>query len=197
MKLACFDRYLLTFIYAGVLILVLCFINYADKISMLMRMGMVLVTMLLLIQPMNIREWLLPGFLYDGYSEKYEDDIAILQEYVEAGENVYLISQGDIAGEARNILMYEVSPIKFQTYNFSLGNPKFEGDYRTVMMSVPELMTEMEGYDYLYIYKSDEDIAEYYGELFENAGQIDDEQLYKINREDGQIKMVLVNNNME
>ena len=193
LKLACFDRYLLTYIYGSVIILVLCFINFADKITLVIRMGVALAVMILLIEPITIKEWLLPGFLYEGYSKKYEDDIAILQEYVGEEEKVYLISQGDIAGEARNILMYEVSPIQFQMYNFSLGNPKFEGDSRTVMLSVPELLGELEGYDYMYIYESDEDISRYYGELFENPDLINDEQLYKINRVNDEVQMILVN----
>ncbi len=145
----------------------------------------------LLINPETFEKWLLPGFEYERFADKYDDDMNIIEESTPENAAIYLIVQGDVAGEARNVLMYEMTPRKFQTYNFSLGDSKFDGDYRTVKLTVEELEKEMEGYNYLYICQADADIEKYYGELFDNPEDIANKQMYIIKREQNKISKLI------
>lgn len=182
LDLACFERYMLTYVYASVLIIILYVLMHFEYHYIEIKMFCIIFVCGLLINPETFDNWLLPGFEYERFANKYDDDIEIIEDTTPDNASIYLIAQGDVAGETRNVLMYEATPRRFQTYNFSLGDSKFEGDYRTVKLTPSELEKEMQGYNYLYINQADGDIAKYYGEFFENPTDIANRQMYYIER---------------
>lgn len=106
-----------------------------------------------------------------------------LLENVENDEKVYFIAT-NTTGYEYYVAKYEATPVKLNSYGWSLSNePYYEGDVWTQMVTAEDWKQQLlYEYDYVYLYNIDEKFIENYGTLFYNIKDINNNQLYKVNK---------------
>lgn len=90
---------------------------------------------------------------------------------------IYFIAQ-NTKGEEYYTAQYISSPIKLNDGKFSIGKPYNIDDIWTIDISVIKWEQELFNFDYVYIYKTDGEFFNIYGELF--SSEIKNNSLYKI-----------------
>ena len=184
--LASYDRYLGTFWYAILMVIfceVICMVQGKD-LAKLPNLGIIaILAYVLFTSPASI--YLTLNRTYD--SKTYNDDLELISSNVSENEKVYIISQG--TNGSHNVrLKYLLNPIETNpTYGsaFIFGE-KDSGSPWVSDQSKEELAKNLEGYEYVYVYISDDYLVENYQSLFDSP--LESGQLYK--NVDGKLKLV-------
>lgn len=106
-------------------------------------------------------------------------------ENVKSDEKVYFIAT-NTNGAEYYISKYEATPVKVNSYGWSISNePYNEEDIWTQVLTAEQWKQQLVyEYDYVYLYIIDEKFIENYGSLFYNIEAMENNQLYKINKEE-------------
>lgn len=184
--LASYDRYLGTFWYAILMVIfcdVICMVQEKD-LAKLPNLGTIaILAYVLFTSPASI--YLTLNRTYD--SKTYNEDLELISSNVSENERVYIISQG--TNGSHNVrLKYLLNPIETNpTYGsaFIFGE-KDSGSPWVSDQSKEELVKNLEGYEYVYVYISDDYLVENYQSLFDSP--LKSGQLYK--NVDGKLKLV-------
>ena len=76
--------------------------------------------------------------------------------------------------------------------SWSIGEPFYEGDTRTVYFTAEEWRTILlQEYDYLALFHINEYFIENYGEIFSDSAQIEDNTLFYVNKTTGYLEKCL------
>ncbi len=128
---------------------------------------------------------------YASMRGKYQELIYKTNKHLKAKDNLYFIAT-DTNGYEYYIAKYELTPIKLNEGlgNWSIGNKYSESDIWTIEKTQNEWKEELvKKYDYVYLYKVDEEFIELYGDLF-ITDKINNNQLYKVDKENGKLDLV-------
>ncbi|MCL2819420.1 MAG: hypothetical protein FWD38_01090 [Oscillospiraceae bacterium] len=89
---------------------------------------------------------------------------------------------------------YEMTPIEISEYMlWSIGTPYYDGDIYTRNITLNEWLDILRrDYTYVYLEYIDEQFVTQFGGAFENVGQIQNNSLYKVTEQNGQIILVYV-----
>lgn len=115
----------------------------------------------------------------------------IVRENVKDNQKIYFIAT-NTEGKEFYTAKYEATPKKLSNiWNIS-NKPYFEGDIWTKIISPEEWKQDLiKNYDYVYLYIIDETFIENYGELFyNNIDTINNNQLYRVNKEETSKKIL-------
>jgi len=191
-KLASFNRYMdigyLSLYVTGFVILLYIINQYISKWNVLAILPL---CMLLYIMPFEgLEEFLTREEVQHSQHvyEKYNELISNVEKNCESGTRIYYIAQ-ETSGYERLLLCYATRPVKGNVHvPASIGEPFYEGDSFTRVISPKEWQTElMQEFDYVGLYKVNDYFIEVYGELFENPKEITNNSVYKINKENGML----------
>lgn len=132
--------------------------------------------------------------------ENKTNTVAVRNEYLEAektirknvniDERVYLIATCSKGLEFWT-LRYVISPIptNLEEIGWSIGEPYYEGDVWTRRIEPDAWIKNLtENYEYVYLYKVEEQFETKYGKLFDH--QIESNQLYKVDKKNAKLVFV-------
>ena len=193
MNLASYNRYSFTFLLAIYLYNTMCIIDSTSKKDTQKRDVLILIIILLFITPHNsIKKIFIKNKETKEEAIEFRENYKGINKYinkVEDGKKVYYISCGS-KGLDYHISKYEMISGKIKVdndssidnYNWSLGEPRFEGDIWSTNISLKEFENKLfnNSYDYVYVFKADDVFKDKYGELFKEE-EIKDETMYKVN----------------
>ncbi len=136
------------------------------------------------------------------HRDNVQKSIAIRNPYVEIVEKanalvdqkdsrIYVISQEDKGFDCW-VLKFNLRPAQTNYTGWSIGVPFYEGDIWTDDLNAKEWQNSLiaENYDYVLIYKLNEYFVENYSCNFENIEDIDENNLYKLNRDTGLLELI-------
>lgn len=108
----------------------------------------------------------------------------VILENCDSDDQVYFISQEEVGFDAR-IARFSARPVSVSSAcGWSLGKPYSERDDYSRDISAEEWMDVlMRDYDYVAVYRSNDYFVDTFGTLFENAEEIADGTLYRINKQ--------------
>lgn len=133
----------------------------------------------------------------------YRNALQVRQEYVEITDNitnlckegsaVYIISQAT-TGFDKWVLKFNIRPntINEDFGSWSIGDgPFYDGDIWTVQKSCKEWKEELlSSYDYVALYRVNDYFRSTYGKLFKEPGAIQDNSLFRVNKDKGYLERV-------
>ena len=191
LNLLSFHRYIGTYALAVILIIIMLFVKkYGSNINKLLKISMINFAIILLFVdlPSLIN---MTVFTRDSVRNTinirstYQNSKGTIEANVNDNERVYFISTDD-DGIDFYISRYEITPIKVNlNYAWSIGDPYNEQDIWTIQKTKDEWQNELiKNYDYVYLFDVDPQFIERYQSLFSVSSDIiDDNQLYKINKD--------------
>lgn len=204
-RLASFRRYIGSYIVAmlsAFIVINMCLLKNKSKESLKLLMGL-FVPMLFLFDFQSLIDITLKARI------SVENTLEIREEYIQMADIVddYADVEDDVFFIATNttginfwMARYELSPIKVQnsnsykdsiTYMWSIGVPYYEGDIWTFNISSDDWKQLLiDEYEYVYLFKVDEQFIDIYGDLFDN--EIQEKQLYKVISNDNELKLELL-----
>lgn len=127
-----------------------------------------------------------------------DDSIAIRKNYdvattkiknnTENNDKIYVISQ-NTTGFDYWVIRFSVRPNQINSGAWSIGNKYYEKDIWTLQINAEKWYYNLinDNYDYVYIYKCDENFVTQFSSLFEDTEQIKNNSLYRIGE-----KLILV-----
>lgn len=124
--------------------------------------------------------------------EPYETAIANLPEEIDGDDKIYVLSQ-NTSGFDYWVLKYSLRPNEINENNtWSIGKPYNKEDIWTRNYSQTEWMNKLieEEYDYVYIYKADNQFISQYAELFITTEDIDEQTLFIVDKKIKKLKLV-------
>ncbi len=106
-------------------------------------------------------------------------------------EKIYFIAQESNGYEYWISNYYAFPNSYYGTWNWSLGEPFYDGDIWTISKTAEEWRAElMEHCDYVAIHNINDYFLETYSGLFENPEEIQNNNVYKVNKETGMLTLV-------
>lgn len=159
-QLASFDRYMSSWLIAIVyLSAAICFVRYAGQKQI--QQG-VIVTILSFITVTGNYEQLLSGLTGEEAEQLYEGEANLINEVVHDDESILIVDRGS-NGWKTTVIGYYCLPI--QVDFLSPGPSEHDGDEWSTDMSLKELETTIQAYDYVYFFNVDDVFIDRYGEL--------------------------------
>lgn len=122
------------------------------------------------------------------FRQEYEAFGEAIHRVCDSDDKIYFIDQGS-SGLSYYLTKYLARPNTI-TGHFSIGKPVYEGDEFTQEMTAGQFWQILveEEYDYVAIYRRDCGFIEEFGCLFADPTQIQDDTIYRVNRERGQLE---------
>lgn len=191
-RLASMTRYL-NIAFVGIWILLLLLL--ADGISVwkfYKEAEMVLLLLTLLSVPTREFGLFIRGFHINnsawirGPFKEMENSI---HEVCDGDDRIYFIAQ-ETGGFEYWVCRYVARPNAFnENFTWSIGEPFYEGDVWSQKMDVQDWSEILfERYDYVALYKINDYFVQHFGSLFENVEEIENNALYRVNREMGKLE---------
>lgn len=186
-RLASFDRYMNTYVFAAISIAIMLFIYLSglqeksrNKTSIYHLGALLSVIWLVFLSPSDILN-LKPVRAPNSVTAAFTQDYDILHANTTPDDKVYIISQQSDGYVTYNI-SYLLLPEAFNAWGYSLGEKYSDEDGYTVNLSVQAWVKTLisEKYGYLYLQKIDQNFLDKYSSVFEPDAEIKDKQLYKI-----------------
>jgi len=197
-RLASYERYMSSFAMGGILLVLLLLIyKYSQSLKDFGKFILIIGISMLF-----FAKWDVIYFTSMAARERasktieirtaYKDAEKYVKEFVGDNERIYILSIHD-SGFHYFVLRYHFIPLQSSSSKgWSIGTPFGENDIWTKNVEVEEwAATLKENYDYVYILHVNDYFIEIYGSLFENAEMIENNTLFRIEKEDP-IRLVLV-----
>ena len=200
MKLASYERYMnMSFLLVYIVIvigLLNLLINYPvnnKNIKICILAGV-----LVIVTPLNIMH----GFFEKDYvnssislRSQYDLLTSKIQANCTKNDRIYFIAQEKDVYDYR-VMKFNARPSflggEGAGVSWSIGEPFYEGDTRTVYFTAEEWRTILiQEYDYLALFRINDYFIEHYGEIFLDPAQIDDNTLFYINKTTGYLEKCL------
>lgn len=198
-RLASYLRYMNSYAVALIMLAVFFMITKFAKEHYKLDIILILVSLVLIISmdPQSVLNTTIFGrySVLSARSQRVPSVTAgnFIVEKVEKSQRVYLIATND-DGFSYWKLRYEVAPLKTNIDNlgWSIGQPYSENDLWTKNITVQDWAEILlNNYDYVYLYKIDDEFIELYGDLFITTGKsIEPNQLYKINKNEESMQIL-------
>lgn len=191
LNLAAMDRYICVAFLCCWMLVLFILVDYADRYLRLGRVQMLscILAALLVIPTRPVIGILLRNNVQSSAiaRSQYTTLQTQLRKFCAAGDTVYLVSQGD-GGMDLNALHFIARPVNISNKICNLGEPRNEGDIYTAALTAEEWQQELvERYDYVAILALDPWFLETYGELFEDAAEITENSVYRVDRQTGML----------
>lgn len=129
--------------------------------------------------------------------EPYNDVIKYTNMLDKKIDKVFIISQ-NTTGLDYYILKYALTPIQTQASApniqnaWSIGKPYSNKDQWTIDISTDEWSKMLKDYTYVYLFKIDTQFIDTYSSVFKNTEKIKDKAMYRIDKDSGSLRLVLV-----
>lgn len=189
--LASFDRYMATFVIICLESILMLFSYYSSYKDKELNLYIIILMLLVIIQsPVQFDKLTPKIFNYDKMTSRtnmYEEHANIIKEKVKDDSSIYVIAQ-DSVGQYQFYVKYYLDKNKTNLHYFNLPVGDEVSDYEEYFND--EVKDYMSEFDYLYLANINNSFVEKYSFLFDN--EIENRQLYKINKNDNQIKLELV-----
>lgn len=119
-------------------------------------------------------------------------EVSFLQDQVPLGSRIWVIFQHTV-GLEKMILAYELAPSIINFWYWTLGSKSSPDDVWTNEWSLDQWQTELRGYDFVYIGRSNQDFWQRYSSIFSQPVRHSDCSLYRVSFEvDRQMKLTYV-----
>ena len=182
LNLASYERYLSIY-FVAILLCISIFIikNNVDKGNEIYFCLLILLFFVPILKIINIQN-------------SIEDSIRIRSDYdrvaeyvhtkINKDDKVYIISQNSTGFDHR-VLKYNLRPNQTNSnLSWSIGEKYYEEDRWTLEIKSNQWMNDLkDNYDYVYIFKCDEQFINLFSDVFENVDTIGSQRLYKVNKE--------------
>ena len=204
--LASFDRYLsIAFLTMQMMLVLVCFSYMQWIASHWYAMCLIALTSILLVLPVEgVRSFITRSSVTESIQNRapYESLSAKLKEITQGErKRVYIISQ-QTTGYDFYVLRYSIRPcttnsdyplMKYGEYgeiygyawSLSMTGPLYEGDMWTWQRTPEQWKAELQDFDYVMIYHTDETFIRNYASVFADAAQIADGQIYEVDHQTG------------
>jgi hypothetical protein len=184
-KLASYSRYISIYMVAVLFVIAAVIVNQKEKTIPLL--------IILLFVPYNS----LLGIRYTvgesvAFRKPYESAIDTIDEKIDNDDKVYIISQ-NTSGYDYWVLRYTLRPNMInEASTWSIGTKYGEGDIWTKEFTQEEWMDKLveEDYDFVYLYKCDNQFKDEFQNLFIDASDIEDRTLYKVETKSRKLELV-------
>lgn len=184
--LASFERYMATYIYAGVLLIIFTVVD--DFEVNWKTLGSISLALILFI-PIHDYSRLKPSTSAASWGDGLLPFVDLIKSNVSENENVLMMEQGEKAIH-HYIMGYYLMPIEMNAYSF--GPPKYEDDIYSVDFTQEEFDALLANYDYFYLYMFD-DVGNQLLSKYCKEEDIQFSKLFKIQKEQGVLSLVPVN----
>lgn len=192
-RLASFERYFSSYVLAWLLILFVMLCSAMDELkqrSLVIAQAVIASVVFIMIPQIYIKELRSIESGGEPYllRQKTEDFAAKVKKYIQPGEKVYFVAQNS-NGLERTMFYYAMLPYtSSMSWCWSLGKKYYEGD---VWSCDVNLMSLLDGYSYLAVYRGDDQLWQSANELFDsNEIKSASPSLFKINRSEGKIESI-------
>lgn len=190
LQLASYERYMnMTYLCMGVVLALGAFsyLQHCSDESVRRLACLCLTAGMLIFAPMDrVVDYLNRDNVAESHNTRapHERMAEVIQEHCDSGDRVYFISQEDV-GFHLMIARFSARPVSVSSAcGWSLGKPYSERDDYSRDISADEWMDVlMQDYDYVAVYQSNDYFMETFGTLFENAEEIENGTLYRINKQ--------------
>lgn len=184
-RLASYSRYISIYMIAVLFVIAAVIINQKEKTIPLL--------LILLFVPYNS----LLGIRYTvgesvDFREPYESAIDAIDEKIDDDDKVYIISQ-NTSGYDYWVLRYTLRPNMInEASTWSIGTKYGEEDIWTKEFTQEEWMDKLveDDYDFVYLYKCDNQFKDEFQSLFVDASDIDERSLFKVETETRKLELV-------
>lgn len=196
LNLASFSRYLnIAYLATG---LIICFLIWKLIISSSKRYqvicGIVFIAFLILITPIKKGIELIKRTNYDcsvAVRARYNVLSEKIMEACDGNDRIYIIAQED-KGIFKWVLKFNIRPNQInEEWNWSIGQPFYEGDIWTETKTAEEWRKELiADYDYVALCLVNDYFYENFSELFADPDTINENELYKVDKNSGMLYLV-------
>lgn len=143
--LASYERYMSSYILAGVIFLLLVYNTRGQLILWMLS--------IFLLVSVNDYQLLKPTYKYSSWGDEVKKFADYIDEKTNENDKILMISQGE-KNIHNFIVAYYCMPTRVNGYSF--GEPKYEGDIYSIEISQEDFDALIDNNDYLYIYNFDE-----------------------------------------
>ena len=184
-RLASFERYLSIYFLGIIFMITVLFINKLNKKTIL------LLLILLFIPYYNVFNIRVSVNNSIGIRSPYLEAENKIKNNIDEDDKIYIISQ-NTTGFDFWVLRYSLRPNIINSGCWSIGEKYYEGDIWTLKISSDEWMNNLikDDFDYVYIYKSDQEFVKQFGELFNDDSKILNDSLFKVDKKRKKLKFV-------
>lgn len=197
-KLASADRYIFTYILGMLCSYVGIFVLYFREKQLLVHILALVVTSLCVTKDgvfdvlMYPKESVLTSqMLEEGYrgSGRFQDKLDGTKD------RVYVISQNNY-GLDYWVLRNVFTPVKINdNYTWSIGESYGDGDVFTAYKDIYSWSEDLKQFDYVYLFRVDDQFRQQFGELFENPEDIENDTMFTVTYE-GDLAHLILNEEM-
>ena len=197
LNLACYVRYMSTYIYGLSIIAVMMFVfvSVNRPVREYSYRGCCLSIIVLLVGSVCIRPSLIscfiPAISGQTRNEDQKDDAIIIEQYTEKDASIFFLAQGD-KGFNRFSIAYLTSPRTYSTVN-SVGKPLYDGDIWTVNLTENDFVDLLKNYDYFYVQIIDDTFIDTYSSLIDMDGEWGEKRIYRIVIQDDDLLLEQLN----
>lgn len=188
--LACVDRYLDTYIFVGFILASFLFLDGVSRLESIRRSLAHLCGLLILLWTVWLPAWniiqLVPSVIYSPARDSLPSDTREVVEKTPQDAKIFMISQGDRFYCTYYVANYVMMPRICNPTHYSLGAPYGETDIRTQDISLSVWKEMLSGWDYLFLHYIDGQFIEKYGATFEEGTILQNGQIYRIVKENGE-----------
>ena len=118
------------------------------------------------------------------------EDVNLIKSHVKKDDKIFVVAQ-NTNGSITFIMQYEIHPNMINTNYYSLGKKYKDNDVWTKNISAKAWLKMLKDYDYVYLYKVDDNFISKYGLYFDcDEDEIENKQLYKINKSEDKLELV-------
>lgn len=182
-KLASVGRYSQSYL-LGIWVIAVCYyhpaIRCGKNINSTVRMG-VYIILLILISLFEPIQWNVQQGDGGRAAKNIVEEIDVLMDeqnkFIQALKNnlkpdnkIYVLFQ-NTNGFAHRVIRYYLYPLTVNRWGWSIAPPYKNSEQYTVNFSLKEISRNLREYDYLYIGKTNRELTQYYGSLFENQDE--------------------------
>lgn len=189
--LASFDRYMATFVIICLESILMLFSYYSSYKDKELNLYIIILLLLVIIQSPVQFDKLTPKIIKNENIVtrvvEYENHANIIKKNIKDDSNIYVIAQ-DSVGQYQFFIKYYLDKNRVNLYHYTFPVSGEVSDYEEYFND--EVKDYMSEFDYLYLANINDSFIEKYSFLFNN--EIENRQLYKINKNDNQIKLELV-----
>lgn len=185
-RLASYSRYIAIYL-SAILFVIIALVTYHYKPSLVLLLVMLLFipygSLYTLISSINESKTI---------REPYESAVKELSNIIDGNDKVYIISQ-NTTGFDYWVLKYSLRPNEINKPNtWSIGEKYGTEDIWTAEYTKEEWMELLikDNYDYVYIYKCDDQFIKQYSELFIDDKNINSQKLFKVVKDTKQLELV-------
>ena len=195
--LASYNRYMDIVFRMLFIIIVITLVNYFGKVKInAVAFAAIFAAVLILMPAGNVSEYVRKHYVSNSIvvRSKYIDITEDINNSCKPGSKIYFISQED-KGFDFHVTRFSVRPYIIDNHwGWSISNdgPFFEGDIWTKELSVEKFKETLinDEYDYVAIYKTNDYFNDYYGSLFENPQDIEENSVFEFDRQNNVLKRV-------